>query len=584
MTDSFPANVHAEKAILGAVLLDNAAWYEIAEKLNPEDFTLESHRRICLRMADLMKGNHAVDIVTLANELALYKEVEAIGGVAYLASLTEGMPRRPVIGEYIRIVKEKSELRYVLTILSAGMDSARERGAQPAEIKAGILSGLTRLGGNGTHGAALWAGEDMDTFLTATDAVIAWLVADVLAPGCMTQLYAPRGLGKSLCAEYWAVKLAGSGKRVLILDRDNPSHTLRTRLREFGADDLGDLKSNLKVISREKCPPLTQPEKWAGFPYSDYDVVIVDSLDAMAEGIGEQDGGKPARAMAPLLDICHRENGPAVLLLGNTIKSAEHSRGSGVIEDRADIVYELRDATDFRPTGGNKPWIEELPAQGASQWAARSSRRKGRTTYRLALVATKFRLGEEPAPRMLEISTADHPWTVKDVTAEIDAQGEEERRRVIGEKAARIFEGVAKLLDEIDSRAAAGKTILKTEAEIFLMRARLTKKDARTIIADSSFEAVPHGGRGQGIELRRHVTVEPAAKMAASPNPNGHKGFTQPDFRRPHVEHTAEIDRAETCINTGDSEPAISAADSVVPVGKKGNRQSLILVPGGLRV
>jgi replicative DNA helicase len=41
-------------------------------------------------MADLMDANQAVDIVTLANELSRMKEVESIGGVAYLASLTEG--------------------------------------------------------------------------------------------------------------------------------------------------------------------------------------------------------------------------------------------------------------------------------------------------------------------------------------------------------------------------------------------------------------------------------------------------------------------------------------------------------------
>ena len=75
----------------------------------------------------------------------------------------------------------------------------------------------------------------------------------------------------------------------------------------FGADGV----LTLKVISREKCPPLTIPDKWAQFPYADYDIVIVDSIDSMAEGVGEQDSGKPAKAIAPLLDICHRENGPA---------------------------------------------------------------------------------------------------------------------------------------------------------------------------------------------------------------------------------------------------------------------------------
>ena len=90
-----PANIDAEKTILGAILLDNAAHSEAAEKIEADDFSLDSHRRIFLRMSELMNSQRAVDIVTLANELARYKEVEAVGGVAYLASLTEGLPRRP---------------------------------------------------------------------------------------------------------------------------------------------------------------------------------------------------------------------------------------------------------------------------------------------------------------------------------------------------------------------------------------------------------------------------------------------------------------------------------------------------------
>jgi len=45
-------------------------------------------------MAELIDGGRAVDIVTLSEELAKRKEVEAVGGVAYLASLTEGLPHR----------------------------------------------------------------------------------------------------------------------------------------------------------------------------------------------------------------------------------------------------------------------------------------------------------------------------------------------------------------------------------------------------------------------------------------------------------------------------------------------------------
>ena len=122
-----PANLDAEKTILGAILLDNAAHAEAAEHIQSDDFSLDSHRRIFLRMGELVDSGRTVDIVTLANELSRYKEVEAVGGVAYLASLTEGLPRRPVIEDYIRIVKDKSLLRRLMGICSAAIAKAADQ-------------------------------------------------------------------------------------------------------------------------------------------------------------------------------------------------------------------------------------------------------------------------------------------------------------------------------------------------------------------------------------------------------------------------------------------------------------------------
>ncbi len=129
-----PANIDAEKTILGAILLDNAAHSEAAEKLDASDFSLDSHQRIFLRMTDLMNVQRAVDIVTLANELVRYKEIETVGGVAYLASLTEGLPLRPVIEDYIRIVKDKSLLRKLMAICSAAIARAADQSETALEV------------------------------------------------------------------------------------------------------------------------------------------------------------------------------------------------------------------------------------------------------------------------------------------------------------------------------------------------------------------------------------------------------------------------------------------------------------------
>ena len=144
-----PANVDAERTILGAILLDNAAHAEAAEKLAEDDFSLDSHRRIFLRMTELMNASRAVDIVTLSNELARMKEIETVGGVAYLASRTEGLPRRPVIEEYIRIVKDKSLLRKLMLICSAAIARAADQGENALDVLGAAESQLMEVSEKG---------------------------------------------------------------------------------------------------------------------------------------------------------------------------------------------------------------------------------------------------------------------------------------------------------------------------------------------------------------------------------------------------------------------------------------------------
>jgi replicative DNA helicase len=140
-----PASIDAERSILGAILLDNHAYNEAAEKINADDFALDSHRRIFSRMAELIDAGRAVDIVTLAEELAKRKEVEAVGGVAYLASLTEGLPRRISIEEYVRIVKDKSLLRQLINICSTAITRAADQGEEALEVLNAAESGLLEV-------------------------------------------------------------------------------------------------------------------------------------------------------------------------------------------------------------------------------------------------------------------------------------------------------------------------------------------------------------------------------------------------------------------------------------------------------
>jgi len=141
-----PSHVPAEKMILGAILLDNHALSEAEEKITADDFSLDANQRIFLRMTELSGAGHAIDLVTLSNELARYKEIETVGGVAYLSSLTEGLPRRPVIEEYIRIVKDKSLLRQLMLICSAAIARAADQSETALDVLNAAESQLMVVG------------------------------------------------------------------------------------------------------------------------------------------------------------------------------------------------------------------------------------------------------------------------------------------------------------------------------------------------------------------------------------------------------------------------------------------------------
>jgi replicative DNA helicase len=127
-----PASIDTERTILGSVLLDNALLNEAVEGLSPDDFYLDAHRRIYARMLELSEHGQAIDSITLAEALIQKKELDAIGGVAYLSQLKVGVPHMPSVQHYVKIVKDKALLRQLINASHNAIARALEQ-ADPAE-------------------------------------------------------------------------------------------------------------------------------------------------------------------------------------------------------------------------------------------------------------------------------------------------------------------------------------------------------------------------------------------------------------------------------------------------------------------
>ncbi|WP_423055349.1 replicative DNA helicase [Zhaonella formicivorans] len=110
-----PQNIEAEQAVLGSMLLDKEAIFNVIEILKSSDFYLEAHRVIYEAIVELNEQGQAVDLVTLTEELRRKSLLDKVGGVSSLAFLSSVVPTAANAEHYARIVEEKATLRSLIT-------------------------------------------------------------------------------------------------------------------------------------------------------------------------------------------------------------------------------------------------------------------------------------------------------------------------------------------------------------------------------------------------------------------------------------------------------------------------------------
>jgi len=109
-----PHDLEAERAVIGAMLVSEAAVSTVAEKLAAEDFYSETHRIIYSAMMRLYSRGDPIDQLTLTNELRGSGEFDKVGGRAYIFEIVESVPTTANVSRYADIVRSKAILRAVI--------------------------------------------------------------------------------------------------------------------------------------------------------------------------------------------------------------------------------------------------------------------------------------------------------------------------------------------------------------------------------------------------------------------------------------------------------------------------------------
>lgn len=137
------SNLEAERMVLGATLADNAAMNTFAEMLTAKHFSEPKHRAIFAAMLSCYERSHPIDFVTLKAELA--DNLPDAGGMAYIASLTDGVPRITNPEQWAAIVVEKARRRAAKVFASRFLDELLDPGVETEDVIERHQHDLTRL-------------------------------------------------------------------------------------------------------------------------------------------------------------------------------------------------------------------------------------------------------------------------------------------------------------------------------------------------------------------------------------------------------------------------------------------------------
>src|SRR5437660_10704859 len=129
-----PWSNEAERAVLGAMLLDQDAALKAAELLDDTMFYREAHRLLFRAMVALTERGDVIDPVTLRDELVRRGDLDRAGGMEYLGSLIDVVPTAANVEYHAKIVRDKAVLRRLIEAATAIMQEAYEGPTISTEI------------------------------------------------------------------------------------------------------------------------------------------------------------------------------------------------------------------------------------------------------------------------------------------------------------------------------------------------------------------------------------------------------------------------------------------------------------------
>jgi hypothetical protein len=345
-----PHDLDAERAALGAVMVQNTTLPTAAAILRPSDFYRHVHQCIFGAMLALTERHDAIDFITLRVELTRRGQIDEVGP-AYLAALVDGVPQAMNVEHYARIVRDKAVRRRIIgagrKIAAAAYDGEYE----PAAIIETGACDLAVLAETGRADRVLTVLSEQE--LSSIGAP-PWFI-DRLSPRGVTVLAVPPGIGKTAVTTAIAVARASglaflghgiteTGLAVLVLAEGAAHADARVRAAKKAAGLDPDTPVGISVVPHS-VNFFEAGRDWQELRALVRDLqplVVLDTLGLCSVGADENAATDMTRVFANI----RRLDAPSVIVNHHMGAAGTRERGSSAIRANADALLTLLDVDD----------------------------------------------------------------------------------------------------------------------------------------------------------------------------------------------------------------------------------------------
>lgn len=394
---TLPHSIEAERALLGAVMVNPAMVALLPPALTPESFFRDAHQRIFRAIKGCVERGVAVDLLTLVEELKRRNDLDDVGGPAYLSQLTDGMPRSANAPHYATVVTEHATRRAVIHLANILIGDAYQAEASAADLLATAQRGVVEVSTRDVRGGLVSAASLVASTFEAIERAhhnretivgvpSGFADLDVMTAGFhrgdLILLAARPSVGKTALAVNIADFVADSGRRVAFFSLEMTKDQLMMRLvsgrarvdsHRMRTGHLRDADFARVGAALAEIPPTLWIDDTAGLPVSDLktrarraamemggplDLVVVDYLQLVRTRERFENRTQQVTAISGGLKELAKELSVPVMALSQLSRRTEEGRGrrpnlsdlreSGSLEQDADVVLFIYrdDSTD----------------------------------------------------------------------------------------------------------------------------------------------------------------------------------------------------------------------------------------------